>query len=129
MCVSSIRDGKTQLWVRVMVFRRVHNGSREIKDLRGGNPASCLSWLVRSWSTFGARTNHAKTRIHKTHHNPDLGEATTFPFIIFSVFGHMAYVQMSFCLETPNSQLSKFSKFSKLGLSQLWKPITSCVDL
>ncbi len=28
---------------------------------------------------FGARTNHGQTRIHKTHHDPNLGEATTFP--------------------------------------------------
>jgi hypothetical protein len=37
------------------------------------------SWLVHSWSTFGARISHGQIRTHKTHHNLDLGEATTFP--------------------------------------------------
>jgi hypothetical protein len=29
------------------------------------------------------------------------GEATTFPLIVFSVLGHEANIQMSFCLGTP----------------------------
>jgi hypothetical protein len=32
-------------------------------------------------------------------HGPDLGEATTFPLIVFSMPGHEANTQMSFCLE------------------------------
>jgi hypothetical protein len=31
----------------------------------------------------------------------DLGEATTFPFIIFYVINHKGYTQMSFCPESP----------------------------
>jgi hypothetical protein len=42
-----------------------------------------------------------QTRTHKTHHGPDLGEATTFPLIIFFVLGHEANTQMSFCPKTP----------------------------
>jgi hypothetical protein len=76
------------------------------------------SWLVYNWSTFGARTNHGQTQIHKIHHGLNLGEATTFPLIVFYVPGHEAYTQMSFCLKTP-----------KLGLPQLWRPITSCANL
>jgi hypothetical protein len=60
-----------------------------------------MSWLVHSWSTFGARMNHGQTHTHKTHHGPDLGEATTFPFIVFSMPSHGASIQMSFCPETP----------------------------
>jgi hypothetical protein len=37
------------------------------------------NWLVHSWSTFGARITHGQTWTHKTHHNPGLGEAITFP--------------------------------------------------
>ncbi len=86
------------------------------------------SWLVHNWSIFGARTNHGQThtnhgqthtnhgqmrtnhgqtRTHKTHHGPDLGEAITFPLIVFSVPGHRTCTQMSFCqfenleIETP----------------------------
>jgi hypothetical protein len=34
---------------------------------------------MRSWNTFGAWTNHGQIRTHKTHHDPNLREATTFP--------------------------------------------------
>jgi hypothetical protein len=36
-------------------------------------------------------------RTRKTHHGPDLGEATAFPLIIYFVFGHRIGTQMSFC--------------------------------
>jgi len=52
-----------------------------------------------NWNTFGAWMNHGQTRTHKTHNDPDLGEATTFPLIIFFVLNHMANTQMSFCFE------------------------------
>jgi hypothetical protein len=59
------------------------------------------SWLVHNWSTFGARTSHGQTQIHKIHHGPDLGEAITFPLIVYSVLGHKTSTQMSFCFGTP----------------------------
>jgi hypothetical protein len=55
------------------------------------------SWLVHSWSIFGVRTGHGQIRTHKTHHGPDLGEATTFPFIVYFVPLHEAHIQMTFC--------------------------------
>jgi hypothetical protein len=55
--------------------------------------------------TFGAWMNHGQTHTHKTHHDPYLGEATTFPLIVYYVFGHWANTQMSFCLETPTFRL------------------------
>ncbi len=79
-----------------------------------------------NWNIFGAWMNHEQTRIHKTHHGPDLREVTTFPFIVFFVLGHGACIQMSFC---PKTLKLGVPKFPKLGLSQLWRPITSCVDL
>jgi hypothetical protein len=73
--------------------------------------ASCLlTWtctnqtigrLVHSWNTFRSRMSHKQTRTHKTHHGPNLGEATTFPLIIYSVFGYGANTQMAFCPRTP----------------------------
>jgi hypothetical protein len=72
------------------------------------------SWLMRSWSTFGARTSHKQTQIHKTHHIPNLGETTTFPLIVFSMHGHGAYTRMSFCPQIPKLGVPKFSK---LGFS------------
>jgi hypothetical protein len=79
-----------------------------------------------SWNTFNAQMNHGQTKTHKTHHGPDLGGATTFSLIVYSVPNHRTNTQMSFCPETP-----KFGvlKFPKLGLLQLWRPITSCADL
>jgi hypothetical protein len=59
------------------------------------------SWLVHSWNTFGAKASHGQTRIYKTPHGPDLGEATTFPFIVYYVPNHGTSIQMSFCLGTP----------------------------
>jgi hypothetical protein len=53
------------------------------------------------WSTFGALIHHEQTQIHKTHHDLNFGEVTTFPLIVFSVPGHGASTQMSFCPGTP----------------------------
>jgi hypothetical protein len=77
------------------------------------------SWLVHSSSTFGARTNHGQTQIHKTHHSLDLGEATTFPLTVFSMLGHGACMQMSFCPRTPNDALPSFLIDSNVNLK--WK--------
>jgi hypothetical protein len=56
---------------------------------------------MHSSNTFSAQTNHEQTRTHKTHHNLDLGEATTFPLIVYFVHGHMTNTQMSFCPRIP----------------------------
>ncbi len=76
-----------------------------------------------SWSVFGAWMTHGHTQ---THHGPNLGEATTFPLIVFSMISHKGNIQMSFCFETPKLGVSKFLK---LGLWKFWKPIISCTDL
>jgi hypothetical protein len=81
---------------------------------------------VHGWNTFGAQTSHRQTLIHNTHHNPDLGEATTFPFIVFFVLGHGDCTQMSFCLGTPKLGIPKFLK---LKLLQLWRLITFSANL
>ncbi len=77
------------------------------------------SWLVHGWSTFGARTSHGQIETHKIHHSPDLGEATTFPFILYFVTSHGTNTQMSFCLGTPkwvsrNSHNCNFCNFRDL---------------
>jgi hypothetical protein len=81
--------------------------------------------VMHSYNTFEARMSHG-TQTHKTHHNLDLGEATTFPLIIFFVSRHMGYIQMSFCPRTPKLGVPKFSK---LGLPRFWRPITFCSHL
>ncbi len=56
---------------------------------------------MHSWSTFGPRMSHGQTRTHKTHHGLDLGEATTFPLIVYIVPLHEAHIQMAFCPGIP----------------------------
>jgi hypothetical protein len=53
-------------------------------------------WLVHGLNTFGATKNHGQIRTHKTYHGLDLGEATTFPFIVYSMPLHEAHIQMTF---------------------------------
>jgi len=57
---------------------------------------------VHSLSTFGARTSHGQIWTHKTHHGPDLEEATTFPLIVYSMVAREAHIQMDFYLEIAN---------------------------
>ncbi len=59
------------------------------------------SWLMQSLNIFNAKIHHKQIRIHKTHHGPDLREATTFPVIVDSVLGHRTSTQMAFCPRTP----------------------------
>ncbi len=66
--------------------------------------------------------NHGHTRTHKTHHDLNLGEATTFPLMVFSVINHGGCIQMSFCFGTPKLGVLKLQK---LGLLKFWKVITS----
>jgi hypothetical protein len=68
---------------------------------QGPTQNQTTSWLVHNWSTFGAKTNHGQTQTHKTHHGPNLGEAITFPLIVYFVPSHGTSTQMSFCLGTP----------------------------
>ncbi len=79
---------------------------------------------MHSLNTFGVRTSHRQTRTHKTHHDPDLGETTTFPFIVYFVPPRGPH---------PNGILSRdsqmgVSKLLKLGFQRLWGPITSCAN-
>ncbi len=58
--------------------------------------------LVSVWlEHFGALISHGQTQTHKTHHGLELGEATTFTLIIYSMHGHETNTQMSFCPMTP----------------------------
>ncbi len=66
------------------------------------------------------------TWTHKTHHGPDLGEATTFPFIVYSAALHGAHIQMAFL--SRDSRVG-VPKSRQLGLSRLWSPITLRADL
>jgi hypothetical protein len=50
---------------------------------------------------FYAQMNHEQPRTHRTHHGPNLGEATTFPLIVYYIPNHRINTQMSFCPSIP----------------------------
>ncbi len=65
----------------------------------------------------GARTNHGQTRTHKTHHNSELGEATTFPLIVYFVLLHEATSKWLFILGLPSGspEIAKIGILATLG--------------
>jgi len=63
------------------------------------------SCLVHSWNTFSARMSHEQVQIHNTHHGSNLGEATTFPLIIYFVVGHMTNTKCHFVPGLPSGSL------------------------
>jgi hypothetical protein len=76
-------------------------------------------------NTLGARTSHKQLWTHKTHHSPDSGEATTFPYSILCVTS---------LHPRPNGFLSRDSqggvpKLSRFGLPGLCNVITLCSNL
>jgi hypothetical protein len=75
-----------------------------------------VCWLALGWNTFGARMSHGRPWTHKTHHDSDSGEATTFPHIVYSAPLHGSGIRMAFCLRTP-----KWESRNRQGC-------TSCVD-
>jgi hypothetical protein len=70
---------------------------------------------VHSLSTFGARTSYGQVRTHKIHHGPDLGEATTFPLIVYYAPLHEGHIQMTFYPGTGNLEIPKLGTPAILG--------------
>jgi hypothetical protein len=68
-------------------------------------------WLILCWSTFGARTSQGQPWTHKTHHDLNSEEATTFPHIVYY------------------APLCKGWKLPRLELPQFHGAITLCSDL
>jgi hypothetical protein len=59
------------------------------------------TWLVHISGHPWVLGQATCTLDHKTHHGPDLGEATTFPHIVFSTMLRQGYIQMAFFPGTP----------------------------
>jgi hypothetical protein len=75
---------------------------------------------MHSLSTFGVKTNHGQSQTHKTHHNSEFGETTTFPLIVFSVPLHGGHIQMAFCSKIP--EIPKVGTPATLGSHNfVWK--------
>ncbi len=66
---------------------------------------ACLKPTGLGFKDFWCQDEPHATWTHKIHHGPDLREATTFPFIVYSAPLHGAHIQMTFCSETPNGSL------------------------
>jgi hypothetical protein len=81
---------------------------------------------MHNWITFGTWISHNHTWTHKTHHGSNLGEATTFLFIVFSMINDEGAPQMSFCPKTPKLGVLKFLKLRFLAI---WRFVTSCANL
>jgi hypothetical protein len=75
------------------------------------------SELMHNLNTFVARTSHRRTPIHKTHHSSNLGEATTFPLIVYFVVGHGTNIQMTFFpgFATGSPEIPKVKTLMTLG--------------
>jgi len=61
---------------------------------------------------------------HETHHGPDLGEATTFPHIVFSATPRRDYIQMALFHGTPKLKSRNCPETVPGGVLGLWEVIT-----
>jgi hypothetical protein len=59
------------------------------------------SWSVHIRNTLDVGTSHRQPWTHLTHHGPDSGEATTFPYIVFFVSFCRTCIRMAFFPRTP----------------------------
>jgi len=90
---------------------------KQINYSHGPTQTKKTSWLMHSWSIFGAKTNHGQTWTHTTHHCPDLGEAITFPLIVFSVWpqGQHPNVILSQDSQVGSPKIPEIGTFTTLG--------------
>jgi hypothetical protein len=65
------------------------------------HPKQTTKWLVHILGHPWVLGQATGTLDHKTHHGPDLGEATTFPHIVFSATLRGDYIQMALFPGTP----------------------------
>ncbi len=59
------------------------------------------------------------TSDHKTHHGPDLGEATTFPHIVYSAARGGGYIQMAQIPGTPKLESRNCLEIVPIGVPGL----------
>jgi hypothetical protein len=101
------------------------------------DPSLGLSTKAKEWKSYKLKVQPKShiyiprnvrewTHTHKTHHSPDLGEATSFLLIVLFVLGHGSCTQMSFCPRIPRLWIPRFPK---LGFPRLWRTIMFCENL
>ncbi len=65
------------------------------------HPKPTTRWLELILHLFGVGTSHGQPWTHLIHHDPDSGEATTFPHIVYSALFRGGHIRMAFCPGTP----------------------------
>jgi hypothetical protein len=78
------------------------------------------SWLVYLRNHYWCWDKPWATQTHLTHHGSDLGEATTFPHIVFSALLRRTHIRMALCPETP-----KVESWNCPEIIPVWTPGTS----
>ncbi len=61
---------------------------------------------------------------HKTHHDPDSGDATTIPHIVYSTTLRRTHIQMAQIPETPEMESRNCPEIVPGGVPGLWELIT-----
>ncbi len=87
------------------------------------HPKQTTKWLVHIREHPWVLGQTTSTLTHKTHHDPDSGEATTFPHIMFSATLRGGYIQMTLFPETPKLESQNCLEIVSVGVSGLWELI------
>jgi len=72
--------------------------------LHGSAFKTNTSWLELILHPFGVGASHERPWTHLTHHGPNSGEATTFPYIAFSALLRGSHIRMALFPRTPNEE-------------------------
>jgi len=88
------------------------------------HPKQITKWLVHIREHPWMLGQATGTLTHKTHHGLDLGEATTFPHIVFSALLRGDYIQMALFLGTPKLESRNCPETVSVGVPGLWELIT-----
>jgi hypothetical protein len=82
------------------------------------------TWLVHISGHPWVLGQATGTLDHETHRDPDSGEATTFPHIVFSATPHRDYIQMALFPGTPKLESRNCPETIPGGVPELWELIT-----
>ncbi len=82
------------------------------------------SWLKLILHPLGVGTSHGQPWTHLTHHGSDLGEAITFPHIVFSTALRRGYIQMALFPRTPKLESRNCPETVPIGVLGFWELIT-----
>jgi len=88
------------------------------------HPKQTTKWLVHIPGHPWVLGQATSTSDHKTHHGPDSGEATTFPYIVFSALLRGDYIQMVLFLGTPKLESRNCPETVLVRVPGLWELIT-----